>query len=63
MNKFIFSSLIKNYNLTNESRVLDVGCGKGYLLHEMKLLLPDLRISGFDISNHGITAAKEEVKE
>ena len=61
--KPVADALIKNYNLTNESRVLDVGCGKGYLLHEMKLLLPDLTISGFDISNHGITFAKEEIKE
>ena len=61
--KPVADALIKNYNLTNESRVLDVGCGKGYLLHEMKLLLPDLTISGFDISNHCITFAKEEIKE
>jgi ubiquinone/menaquinone biosynthesis C-methylase UbiE len=61
--KPVAQALIKNYNLTNESSVLDVGCGKGYLLYEMKLLLPNLRISGFDISNHGIATAKQEVKE
>ena len=31
--------LIKNYKLTNDSSVLDVGCGKAFLLYEMKLLL------------------------
>ena len=41
--------LIKNYNLTNESSVLDVGCGKAFLLYEMKLLLPNLKVSGLDI--------------
>ena len=61
--KPVAQALIKNYNLTNESSVLDVGCGKGYLLYEMKLLLPNLRISGFDISNHGLATAKQEVKE
>ena len=61
--KPVAQALIKNYNLSNESSVLDIGCGKGYLLHEMKLLLPNLRISGFDISNHGIANAKQEVKE
>ena len=61
--KPVAQALIKNYNLTNESSVLDVGCGKGYLLYEMKLLLPNLRISGFDISAHGIATAKQEVKE
>ncbi len=61
--KPVAQALIENYNLSNESSVLDIGCGKGYLLHEMKLLLPNLRISGFDISNHGIATAKQEVKE
>jgi len=61
--KPVAQALIKNYNLSNESSVLDIGCGKGYLLYEMKLLLPNLRICGFDISNHGISTAKEEVKE
>lgn len=53
--------LIKNYNLTNQSSVLDVGCGKAFLLHEMKLLLPELKIFGFDISKHAISEAKKNV--
>ena len=61
--KPVAQALIENYNLSNESSVLDIGCGKGYLLYEMKLLLPNLRISGFDVSNHGIATAKQEVKE
>ena len=55
--------LIKNYKLTNDSSVLDVGCGKAFLLYEMKLLLPNLKISGFDISKHGIDEAKKKIKE
>ena len=47
--KPIAELLIKNYNLTNNSSVLDIGCGKGFLLYEMKLLLPNLNIAGFDI--------------
>ena len=55
--------LIKNHNLNNDSKVLDVGCGKGYLLYEMKLLLPGLKIVGFDISNHAISNSKEEIRK
>ena len=61
--KPVAEKLIKNYNLTNDSSVLDVGCGKGFLLYEIKLLLPDLKISGFDISKHGLAEVKEEIKK
>ena len=61
--KPVAEALIENYGLTNESSVLDVGCGKGYLLYELKLLLPNIRIAGFDISNHGLENAKDEIKE
>ena len=59
----IILQLVEEFIPLRDSLILDVGCGKGYLLHEMKLLLPDLTISGFDISNHGIATAKQEVKE
>ena len=61
--KPVAKALIKNYNLTNESSVLDIGCGKAYLLFEMKLLLPGIKVVGFDISKHGLGDAKEEVRD
>lgn len=54
--------LIDRYRLTNTSKVLDVGCGKGHLLHELKLFLPDLQVTGIDISNHGMNDAPESVR-
>jgi ubiquinone/menaquinone biosynthesis C-methylase UbiE len=59
--KPVAEALIQQYNLTNESSVLDVGCGKAYLLYEMKLLLPKIRVVGFDISKHGLADAQEDV--
>ena len=61
--KPVAEALIENYALTNDSSVLDVGCGKGYLLHELKLLLPNIKIAGFDISDHGLENSKEEIQE
>ena len=60
--KPVAKELIHTYNLGPGSRVLDVGCGKGFLLHEMLLLEPELRIVGFDISSHGISCANDLVK-
>lgn len=61
--KSVAEQLIKHYNLSNGSSLLDIGCGKGHLLYELKILLPGLKIKGFDISNHGISNSKEEIKK
>jgi ubiquinone/menaquinone biosynthesis C-methylase UbiE len=52
--KPVAEQLIKTYNLKPGSKVLDVGCGKAFLLHEMQLLMPELQLTGFDISQHGL---------
>ena len=44
-------------------RVLDVGCGKGFLLYEFTRLLPRCTVRGFDVSEYGIATAKEEVRD
>ena len=36
----VAEAIIAQYGLSNFSRLLDVGCGKGYLLYEIKKLLP-----------------------
>ena len=59
--KPVAKSLIDNYSLNNESSVLDIGCGKAFLLYELKLMLPGLKISGFDISQHGLSESKDEI--
>ena len=60
--KPVAQALIDIYGLKNGSKVLDVGCGKAFLLYEMKKILPDLQIAGFDISHHGLAEARDEVK-
>lgn len=61
--KAIADALISTYNLKENASILDIGCGKGFLLYELKKLLPKARIVGLDISTYAITHAKEEVKE
>ena len=60
--KPVAEALIERYELTNESTILDVGCGKGYLLYEIQLLLPGARIAGFDISHHGLASRHAEFR-
>ena len=60
--KPVAEDLIRHYKLGPRQRVLDVGCGKGFLLHELKSLIPQIEIKGLDISNYALKHAKEEVK-
>ena len=61
--KPVAQDLINEYGLTNDSSILDVGCGKGFLLYEIYKILPKISIKGFDISKHGINQAKKEIRE
>jgi SAM-dependent methyltransferase len=61
--KPVAQALIDIYGLKSDARILDVGCGKGYLLHELKLLLPNAHVVGFDISKYGLANAKEEIRD
>ena len=60
--KSVAQKLITTYKLGPGSNVLDVGCGKGFLLHEMLLLEPKLKVKGFDISIFAITNTTDLIK-
>ena len=59
----VAKKLIKKFNLKNTSKILDVGCGKAFILYEIKKILPLIDIVGFDISNHGIKNAPKEIRK
>jgi len=60
--KKVAKNLIKTYKLNNNSKILDVGCGKAFLLFEIRKILPKIKIEGFDISKHAIQEAKKFLK-
>ena len=61
--KSVAEALIENYGLTNDSSVLDVGCGKGFLLFDFLKVMPEAKIFGIDISDYAIQNSKEEIRE
>ena len=58
----VAKKIIKKYKLTNTSKILDVGCGKAFLLYEIKKILPNIKIVGIDISKHALKNAPDEIK-
>jgi SAM-dependent methyltransferase len=59
--KPVVEDMIRHYGLTNASSVLDVGCGKGFMLHDFKEALPGLRVAGIDISDYCIENAMPDM--
>ena len=54
---------IERYNLNESSSILDVGCGKGFMLVDFLKAIPSLKVAGIDISNYAIENSHELVKE
>lgn len=54
-------ALVQTYGLTSSSRVLDVGCGKGFLLRELGVLLPGIELAGLDISSYALENSHPDV--
>lgn len=60
--KPVAEQMAKHYNLKSGDKVLDVGCGKGFILYELTQVVPGIKVTGIDISEYAIENAKEEVK-
>lgn len=51
------------YGLKAGDKILDVGCGKAFLLYDFTKVIPGIEVHGLDISHYAIENAKEEVKD
>ncbi len=54
--------IIKYYKLNKYSKILDIGCGKGYLIYEIWKILNN-KVYGLEISKYAISNSKKEIKK
>lgn len=59
----VAEAMVGHYGLKADARILDVGCGKSFLLYELTRLLPRARVAGLDISHYGLAHAQEELRD
>ena len=51
----------QHYGLNESHRLLDVGCAKGFMLHDFLTLIPGITVHGVDVSEYAIEQALESV--
>ena len=55
-------AIAEHYPLPTNPKILDIGCGKGYLLYDFLKVIPNAEIYGIDISHYAIINSKAEIR-
>jgi len=58
----LLPKIIKRYKLTNKSKILDLGCKKGFIMKDLKILLPESEIWGIEDHVYPVKNAEKEIK-
>jgi protein-L-isoaspartate(D-aspartate) O-methyltransferase len=59
----VAKAMADHYGIKAGDRILDVGCGKGFLLYDFTLVVPGVEVYGIDVSQYAIDNSKEEVRD
>ena len=51
------------WSLNSQSQVLDVGCAKGFMMHDFMETIPEIDVRGIDISPYAISNCIETVQD
>jgi len=50
------------YGLSPGDLILDVGCAKGFLLHDFRAVIPGVHVAGLDLSAYAVERAMDDVR-
>jgi len=56
-------AIAEHYELPPNPKILDIGCGKGFLLYDFLKVIPDAEVYGIDSSAYAIANSKEEIRD
>lgn len=57
----VVADMIQYYDIKSGSKILDVGCAKGFMLYDFKKAIPELIVEGIDISEYAVLNCKSEM--
>ncbi|QNJ30600.1 methyltransferase domain protein [Synechococcus sp. PROS-9-1] len=55
-------AMVDHYSLPEKPKILDIGCGKGFLLYDFLKVIPTAEIYGIDSSTYALANCKSEIK-
>jgi protein-L-isoaspartate(D-aspartate) O-methyltransferase len=58
----VADAMAKHYQLKAGDKVLDVGCGKGFLMYDLMESVSGLEVTGLDVSGYATKNAKTEIQ-
>jgi protein-L-isoaspartate(D-aspartate) O-methyltransferase len=58
----VADAMVAHYGIRPGDRILDVGCGKGFLLYDFTQAVPGVEVAGIDVSAYALGHARPEVK-
>ena len=61
--KAVVERMRLHYNLPDTATILDIGCGKGFMLHDFKEIRPNCSVAGIDVSEYAIENSMASVKQ
>jgi len=59
----VIPTLQQHFGLTAQSSVLDVGCAKGFMLHDLAEAIPGITVEGIDVSEYAIAQAMDDMRD
>jgi ubiquinone/menaquinone biosynthesis C-methylase UbiE len=58
----VAQDIVAHYKLKPGDRILEIGCAKGFLLHDLLQVMPGLKVKGIDISEYAVSQAMPDVR-
>ena len=59
----LLPKFIKRYKLNNNSKILDLGCKKGFIMKDLKIILPKAKVYGIEDHKYPIQNAEKQIKK
>lgn len=59
----LLPKFIKRYKLNNNSKILDLGCKKGFIMKDLNILLPKAKVYGIEDHKYPIQNAEKQIKK